>query len=312
MRTHRAALVIVCAGLLTFGIVFALLAVGRLVAAPAPATVVVVATPDAVPTPIQPVPRATDSLAPSLAAGHVAIGVPSAGSEPLLQGVQPGDRLDVLASLPSPDDTRPVTAVVVRGATVVRPASTSDPLLLEVSSADAVVLAHLVLGETHLSFIVWSNAGSPPAQQQPLDEQTARSLLGLPAVTTTSQPMPTPAPVPATPNPIAAATAVPTTYLYTVQPGESMDSIAARLGIDAGALWWVNRGDLAPLAPLVAGSPLRVPLLPGFLYQIQPGDTWDSVAATFALPAATLRLRNGMADDAAMPTVGLVFIPRLT
>jgi len=50
-----------------------------------------------------------------------------------------------------------------------------------VSGPDAIVLAHLVLGGTHLAFTVWPDGGNPP-RQQPLDEQTARALLGLPAL----------------------------------------------------------------------------------------------------------------------------------
>src|SRR5450432_1523632 len=174
MRSYRAVLVILAAGLLTFGVVFTILQASGSEAAPD--LLVVAATPA-----VLPLSPASDSVALTMAAGQVAVGVPSAGSEPILLSVQPGDRLDVLASLPSPADSRPVSVVVVSGATVLRPASASDPLLVEVSGADAIVLAHLVLGGTHLAFTVWPDGGNPP-RQQPLDEQTARALLGLPAV----------------------------------------------------------------------------------------------------------------------------------
>jgi LysM repeat protein len=168
-----------------------------------------------------------------------------------------------------------------------------------------------VLSETRLTFVVWSSAGRPPAQQ-PLDERTARGVLGLPTLVAaaTVQPTPTPVPTPVSATPTAAPVlSAPT---YTVQAGESMDSIAARLGVDPGALWWANRSDLDPLAPLVAGARLRLPPVQGFLYEIQPGDTWDSVATTFGASAAVLRLRNDMSADALLPTAGLVFIPRPT
>jgi LysM repeat protein len=316
MRSFRPTLVIVCAGLLTFGVVFALLQLTRSEAVPAQAvTVVTAALP---PTQVQPVPRATDSLAGLLAVGHVAVGVPSTGSEPLLQNVEPGDRLDVTAVLPSPDDTRPVTAVVVSGATVLRPSTASDPLLLDVSSQDALVLAHLVLGDTRLTFVVWSKAGGP-ASEQTMDERTARSVLGLPTfamstllptATPALAPAPAPAPTPAPPTPTAAPAPIAATY--TVQAGESMDSVAARLDVDPGALWWTNRTELDPLAPLVAGTRLRLPLVAGFLHEIQPGDSWDSLATIFGVSSSTLRQRNDMPDNGSLPAVGLVFIPRRT
>src|SRR5260370_14306964 len=93
----RAVLVIACAGLLTFGVVFTLLQVTRSEAAPGQP--VVVSTPTLAPGVL-----AKDSLAVKMAAGRIAIGVPITGSERLLRDVQPGDRLDVLASLPSPGD----------------------------------------------------------------------------------------------------------------------------------------------------------------------------------------------------------------
>jgi hypothetical protein len=247
----RAALVIVSAGLLTFGVVFTLLQVTRSAAAPSQVV------PEPSPALTQLV-RPTDSVATRLVDGQTAVGVPITGAEPLLRDVQPGDRLDVVASLPSPDDGRPVTGVVVRGATVLRQGTSSDPLLLEVSAEDAMALAHLVLGGTRLGYTVWPSDGSAPTEPRPLDERAARVALGLSPSATV---MPTPAPPEATPPPALTATPVPT------------------------------RGA-------------------GFLYQAQPGDTWESVAATFSISPALLRQWNEAPADAGLGTGTLLFIPR--
>ena len=292
MRSYRVALILLGAVLLTFGAVFGLLQVSRSTAASD--LPVVVSTPAAVP--LSP---ASDSAATAMSAGMIAVGVPSAGSEQLLAGVQPGDRLDVLASLPSPSDNRPVSAVVVSGATILRPATTTDPLLLAVSGSDAIVLAHLVLGGTHLAYTVWPNGGNPPSQQ-PLDERTALALLGLPSLSS-----------PATSPLVAVApTATPRPETYTVVDGESLYSVASRLGVDSGALWWANRSLIDPTVPLVAGTQLQVPQFTGFLYQVQPGDTWASVAATFGMPAADLWTRNELTENATLASGMLLFIPR--
>jgi LysM repeat protein len=299
MRSYRAGLATIGAGLLTFAFVFTIMQVSRSQAAPE--LIVIVPTPAALP-----VSPDSDSLAVSMAASHMAVGVPSTGSESLLLGAQPGDRLDVLASLPSPEDARPMTVVVVSGATVLRPATSTNPLLLDVSSSDAMVLAHLVLSGTHLAYTVWPAGGSPPRQQS-LDERTARALLDLPPLLSLSQ-------VPATPEPATPVpptpTATPRPETYTVQAGESLYSVASRLGVDAGALWWANRSLVDPTVPLVAGTSLQVPLFAGFLYQVQSGDTWDSVSTTFGMPASDLWHRNELPEDAPLVSGMLLFIPR--
>jgi LysM repeat protein len=300
MRSLRAALVILCAAVLTFGVVFGVLLASRPEAAPELAVVTA--------TPVLPAGPASDSLALKMAAGQVAVGVPSAGSEPLLLSVRPGNRLDVLASLPSPADGRPVSVVVVNGATVLRPASATDPLLLEVSGPDAIVLAHLVLSGTRLAFTVWPEGGNPPTQQ-PLDEQTARALLGLPALAVASPPPSEATPIPIAASPTSAPTATPRPATYVVQAGESLYSVASRLDVNPGALWWANRALVDPTVPLVAGTNLRVPLNAGFLYQVQPGDTWQSVADLFGMPESDLWLRNELPADATLVAGMLLLIP---
>jgi LysM repeat protein len=196
---------------------------------------------------------------------------------------------------------------VVNGATVLQPVSAGGPLLLKVSAPDGIALAHLVLGGTHLSFSLWSSDSAPPTLE-PLDADAARARLGLPVATaapTSAAPLaptPTPAPVP-TP---------PTRSTYTVQEGDTLESIAGRLGVDPGAVWWSNR-TLLEAGPLAPGMQLVVPTINGFLYQVHAGDTWDSIAATFGLPSSLVEQLNQPALPAsAQPSAGtLIFIPRL-
>ena len=264
MPRVRAGLVIVCAGVLTFGVVFTLLQVTRSEAAPG--QLVLVPTPTLVPRGL-----AKDSLAPRVVAGTIAIGVPITGSEVLLRDVQAGDRLDVLASLPAPGDGRPITAVVVRGATVLVPASASDPLLLEMSVPDGIAVAHLVLGGTRLGYIVWSANGASPPESQPLDERTARALLGLAPPASQVEPQ-------ASPSPTAVA-------LVQVIPTP------------------------APSATPAPSSSAQ-PRFGGFLYQTQPGDTWESIASTFGLSVTELRHWNETSGDQDLAPRTLLFIPR--
>jgi LysM repeat protein len=96
-----------------------------------------------------------------------------------------------------------------------------------------------------------------------------------------------------------------------VQPGDTLDTIAAELGLDVGALWWSNRA-LLQSGPLAPGMQLMVPNIHGFLYQVQSGDTWDSIATTFGLPTLLVQQLN-QPSRSDQPRPGeLVFIPRPT
>jgi LysM domain len=254
VQGSRAALLMLVAGVLTFGTVFSFLQFSpsraepdQTEVTPPPSSTAVIAV-------------ATDSLARRIDAGDLAVGVPLGGSEALLRNVQPGDRLDIVANLVSPTDGQPLTAVVVRGATVLQPLSGSDPLLVEVAAPQAIMLAHLVMNGTHLGYLLWP-AGATPADATPppLDDRTLRDALGL-------QPTPAPTLVPVTP-----------TGVSTQEP--------------------------APLATLQAapGS--------GFLYLVQPNDTWDSIATTFGRSVDQLRQWNEALDGDPVPG-SLVFIPR--
>jgi hypothetical protein len=254
--SRSAALTVLLTGLLTFGIVFTLLEFSRSQAAPA----------DTSPSQTNPASRALpvvagDSLVRSIRPDNLAVGVPVPQSEALLlRDVQPGDRLDILASLSSPRDAQPVTAVVVRGATVLRPGTSIDPLLLQVTASDAIALVHLVSSGVHLGYVVWPADGSSHLGQVPLlDEPTVRRLLGLesPAESAvTSTPTATPNPTP-DPNPTQAEG---------------------------------------------SGS--------GFLYQVQTGDTWESVAALFGIPVQRLRDWNEASNEPDPVADRLVFTPR--
>jgi hypothetical protein len=178
----------------------------------------------------------------------VALGVPIGGSEALLRDVQPGDRLDIVASLNPPGDSHPLTTVLVHGATVVKPMSPPEPLLVEVDARDALMLAHVVMGGTHLGYILWP-ASAPPgsATLVAVDANTVQRALGLRAPTPV---IPTPVVVPPTPTsaPVAQPTAVPgpgSGFLYQVQANDTWDSIADTFGLPVAELrqWNESTGD---------------------------------------------------------------------
>lgn len=263
MRPYPA-LAVVVLGLLTFGAVFSFLAFSPSSAEPGQTL------PMQRPTPLARA-VAADSLESHIAADNLAVGVPIAGSEALLRNVQPGDRLDIVASFPAPTNGQPLTTVLVRGATVLQSATQTDPLLVEMAAPDAVMVVHVLLRGTHLGYILWpANSSSlSAATPAPIDERAARDALGLSQPT----PMPTVGPT-ATSTPAGQAAGLPSA---TSPPG----------GLPASLV--------RPAS--------------GFLYQVQPNDTWDSIAAIFDLPVDDLRRVNESARDEVVPGT-LVFIPR--
>lgn len=273
LRERSALVVVILAGLLTFGAVYALLHAFLLDSAVASrSSSGEVNETRAVP--------AADSVAAALPPGLTLVGVPQTGSEPLLRDVQPGDRLDVLVSLPGAQETGPLTAVAVRGARVVRSGSPSDPLLVQVPDSDAIVLAHLLLGGRRLSYIVWSANGNAPslasAPVAPVDARTVRQVLGL-------EPTSGPTPGPTTAAPGVAATIAP-----------------------------VASATPAPVAatPTPSTVPSARGATSGFIYQVQPGDTWVSVADAFGLEPQELRRWNDAPDDAVLVPGSLLIVPR--
>jgi hypothetical protein len=209
--------------------------------------------------------RAADSLTPRISPGLVALALPLSGSEPVTRALRPGARLNVLANLTEPGRSRQLSAIVARGATVVQSLSSTTPLLVEIEPADAVVLAHLLLGGARLSATVWTGDVAPP-EELPLDIRSARALLGLPALATPT-PEPTATPVPtllaptSTPLPLASATPRPSGPIadrYVVHDGQTLVSIASQLGVDLGRLRTANP-NLPDTELLPPGMQLVVP-----------------------------------------------------
>jgi hypothetical protein len=116
------------------------------------------------------------SFALAIAAGKVAAGVPVAGSEMVATAAVPGDRIDVIALVP-PGHPTPLAAVVVRGATVLGRSGqgSSSQLLLQLSSDEAMVLAHLLQSGTRMSYSLWPADGTP-LPVVPVDAAELRSL----------------------------------------------------------------------------------------------------------------------------------------
>jgi LysM repeat protein len=108
----------------------------------------------------------------------------------------------------------------------------------------------------------------------------------------------------------AAATAVPqvaTPRRYVVQPGDSLETIAARAGLSPATLASVNQLDDPDL--LQPGSELEIPSSDGVLHIVAPGETLRSIAQQYNVDVTTLVAANDLADPDHIVVGFRLFIP---
>ncbi len=77
-----------------------------------------------------------------------------------------------------------------------------------------------------------------------------------------------------------------TPFVYTVQSGETLNSIAAKFGVTVNEIRWSN-GNLFKNASILPGMKIVIPPTPGVVVTVSNGDTVQSLAAKYqADPAA--------------------------
>jgi LysM repeat protein len=115
--------------------------------------------------------------------------------------------------------------------------------------------------------------------------------------TPTAQPQPSPSPTAdASATPDAGAPAGTIGFCYRVQPGNTLTGIANYFGVSLPVLAEVN--GVSPAYYVVSGQGLFIPtgeVQPGAnIYEVQEGDTLDSIAFQCGLSTAKLAAANGL------------------
>ncbi len=88
---------------------------------------------------------------------------------------------------------------------------------------------------------------------------------------------------------ISHPTPHPTFLTYTVQPEETIFSIAERFGLRAETILWANQAQLHDNPHrLKAGMVLRIPPVDGCFYIWRSGDTLEQVAQTYGVNAEVI------------------------
>ena len=108
------------------------------------------------------------------------------------------------------------------------------------------------------------------------------------------------------------------TYDYTVQQGESWDTVAASTGVSVDELKAANPEAAARESGwLLVGETLAIPApaaAPAVIHRVEAGESWNSIAAKYNVPVSLLRAANPQAvrssnvlfrgDELVIPTPG--------
>jgi murein DD-endopeptidase MepM/ murein hydrolase activator NlpD len=106
-----------------------------------------------------------------------------------------------------------------------------------------------------------------------------------PATEPTPEPTPQPTPEP-TPQPTPEPE--PAYFTYTIQPGDTVASIAEAFGISQQYILWNNpeMGDDPNL--VIVGQQLLIPSVDGIIYSVKLGDTLAGIAAFYEIDVQTI------------------------
>jgi LysM repeat protein len=113
-------------------------------------------------------------------------------------------------------------------------------------------------------------------------------------------------------TPVAAAvtpeiTALPRPIRYVVQPGDSLQSVAARNGLRPATLASLNQLDQPDL--LQPGSSLLVPATDGVVHVVEPGETLRAIAAQYGVDVDRIISANQLEDPDHIQVGLRLFIP---
>lgn len=105
-------------------------------------------------------------------------------------------------------------------------------------------------------------------------------------VKATTAPSATPTPAALTSE--APAEVQPAYFTYTIQPGDSVSSIAERFGIDPQYIIWNNPHVSDDPDLLVVGANLMIPSVNGIVYTVTLGDTLNDIASYYQIDAESI------------------------
>lgn len=104
----------------------------------------------------------------------------------------------------------------------------------------------------------------------------------------------------------STASASKTISIYKTQPGDTVDSVAAKFNLSANTIRWSNNLAGDALEP---GRDLLIPPVDGIVYSAQPGDTADSIAQKFGSNKDRIVLFNDLESSGNIVVGTQIIVP---
>lgn len=112
--------------------------------------------------------------------------------------------------------------------------------------------------------------------------------------TVAARPQPEPGSVGITPSDISETPVAVTrtgTEIYTIQPGDTVATIAHNFGVNVGTIIWAN--NLSQKAMIKPGNTLRIPVTSGVFHTVKRGETLAQIAKKYDVDTALITQSNG-------------------
>lgn len=105
----------------------------------------------------------------------------------------------------------------------------------------------------------------------------------------------------------------PAFFTYTVQPGETVSSIAASFGIDPAYISW-NNPEIGDPDLLLVGANILIPSTNGIVYHVTLGDTLTDIAAYYQIDVQSIIgfVPNGLSSPDAVIEGAVLLLPGAT
>lgn len=130
-----------------------------------------------------------------------------------------------------------------------------------------------------------SSAGylKPPVLVSTVPSVLARHQAEAAAIASPSETQAAAALVAAQDTPAATTATAPAYFTYTVQPGDTVESIAAAYGIDSNYIVWNNPHVADNPDSLLVGGTIVVPSTNGLVYNVTLGDNLNAIADSYGI-----------------------------
>ncbi|MEK7604070.1 MAG: M23 family metallopeptidase, partial [Patescibacteria group bacterium] len=99
----------------------------------------------------------------------------------------------------------------------------------------------------------------------------------------------------------------PDSFLYTVQPGDSLSFIARDYGVSVESIMWAN--GLRDSNSVREGNVLKIPPVSGVIHTVKKGDTISTIAKKYAADSADIIAYNDLPKDGKLQINDELIVP---